>query len=87
MPGLLFALIAAVPSYSAVTKFIHNIQIKADQVWTDTGIELKAGDDLQITATGSLAYSATDKSNPGGWRGTGRTCCECSRLAIAAAGP
>ena len=62
----LLALIGAIPSYSAVTKFIHDIQIKADQVWTDTGIDLKSGDGVQLTATGTLEYSATDKSDPAG---------------------
>ena len=65
-PICLLALIAVLPSNSGVSKWTHDMQIKADQVWTDTGIDLKAGDDLQITATGSLAYSATDKSDPGG---------------------
>jgi len=35
------------------------IDVKADQVWTDTGIDLKTGDALTITATGTVTYKGS----------------------------
>lgn len=47
------------------------IDISADQAWTDTGIELNAGDALTITATGSITYGPQAAGPDGlkrGWK-------------------
>jgi len=48
------------------------MDIKADQVWTDTGIDLKPGDSLTITASGTLQFpgakaAAGPEGMPRGW--------------------
>jgi hypothetical protein len=42
------------------------IDVIADQVWTDTGIDLKAGDTLTITATGTVQYDGVRAAGPEG---------------------
>src|SRR5262249_40226667 len=33
-----------------------DVTIKASEAWTDTGVDVKAGDTIRITATGSVTY-------------------------------
>ncbi len=42
------------------------IDVRADQVWTDTGIDLKTGDVLTITATGTVQYPGAKPAGPEG---------------------
>lgn len=42
------------------------IDVSAAQVWTDTGLDLKAGDSVDITATGTIEFDAEHSSGPDG---------------------
>ena len=42
------------------------IDVSADQVWTDTDIDLKAGDALTITAAGTVQYDGARATGPEG---------------------
>ena len=68
MTGRLPALvIAAMLSTSAILFADRKeMDIPAAQVWTDTGVDLKAGDVLTITATGNIQYEAGKTSSPDG---------------------
>ena len=63
MRPFLLGLIAAGCMLAADTK---QLDVIADQVWTDTGIDLKAGDTITITATGTIQADATNTSGPEG---------------------
>ncbi len=58
--GLLLCVIAA--SVLAADK--KEVDVKADQAWTDAGMDLKAGDVLSISATGTVQYQGL-RSNEG----------------------
>ncbi|MGH9662331.1 MAG: LssY C-terminal domain-containing protein, partial [Bryobacteraceae bacterium] len=45
------------------------IEIKGDTAWTDTGLDIRAGDRLRITASGKLAYGASAAGPDGLARG------------------
>ncbi len=59
----MFCLIAAGSLWAAEKK---ELDINANQVWTDTGIDLKPGDTVTITATGTIQIDATRTSGPEG---------------------
>src|SRR4051794_13377847 len=40
--------------------------VTGEKLWTDTGIEVKAGDMLRITSTGQLQYVGAEPCGPGG---------------------
>ena len=42
------------------------LDVKADQVWTDTGIDLNAGDVVTITATGTVQFPNAKAAGPEG---------------------
>src|SRR4051812_22357170 len=42
------------------------IDISAAQVWTDSGIDLKAGDTITVAATGTLQFSGAKPCGPEG---------------------
>jgi hypothetical protein len=45
----------------------QEIQLSGDQLWSDTGIDVQAGEHIMITATGKLRYSdAQDDNGPEG---------------------
>src|SRR6516225_881430 len=44
----------------------RQIQVSAASVWTDSGIDVKAGDTLRFTATGTLQYDNAKPCGPEG---------------------
>jgi hypothetical protein len=58
----LFLLLAAVSVYASDTK---EVDVSADTAWVDTGIDVKAGDTLSISATGTVAYQANNSTPDG----------------------
>jgi len=42
------------------------LDVRADQIWTDTGIDVKAGDTLVLTATGTIQIDSSRSSGPEG---------------------
>ena len=63
MRAFLLWAIAVSVTFAAEKK---ELDIKADQLWTDTGIDLKPGDDVTITATGTLQFDGAKTSGPDG---------------------
>ncbi len=67
------ALILAVPTFavgavqaSGTATQSSDVQVPADRQWTDTGIELKAGETLKIEAKGTLQYPKASTCGPEG---------------------
>ena len=46
-----------------------NVIVNATQPWTDTGIDVGAGDRIQVTATGTVFHSDTASTDPNGLSG------------------
>ncbi len=63
MRSFLFCLLAAGNILAADQK---ELDINASQIWTDTGIDLKAGDTVTITATGTIQFDSQHTSGPEG---------------------
>jgi len=63
MRAFLLGLVATGCLWAADTK---ELDVSADQIWTDAGIDLKAGDTITITATGTIQIDATHISGPDG---------------------
>ena len=63
MRPLFLYLVAASSLYAAQQK---QIDVSATQVWTDTGLDLKAGDSVAITAIGTIQFDADHNSGPDG---------------------
>jgi hypothetical protein len=60
-------------SFTALAqKSAHDVRVAGNQVWTDTKIDLQAGDKIRITATGSIQYPTLQPTGPVGlprsWR-------------------
>ena len=52
---------------SGKLRLSQEIQLTGDQLWSDTGIDVQAGERVLITATGKLRYAdAPDDNGPGG---------------------
>jgi hypothetical protein len=52
---------------SGKRRLSQEIQITGDQLWSDTGIDVQAGEHVVVTATGTLRYSdAPDDNGPDG---------------------
>ena len=52
---------------SGKRRLSQEIQLTGDQLWSDTGIDLQAGERIVVTATGNLRYSdAPDDNDPEG---------------------
>jgi hypothetical protein len=52
---------------SGKRRLSQEIQLAGDQLWSDTGIDVQAGEHLVVTATGTLRYSdAPDDNGPEG---------------------
>jgi hypothetical protein len=52
---------------SGKRRLSQEIQVTGDQLWSDTGIDVQAGEHVVVTATGSLHYSdAPDDNGPEG---------------------
>src|SRR6185369_1361314 len=45
-----------VTTTTTTSALAHNLTIPADKQWTDTGIDLKAGDKVTITSDGSIVF-------------------------------
>jgi len=58
-------LVAAVPMCRAAQK-PQELDISGSQAWTDTGIDLKAGDTVRISATGSVHFAGAKENGPDG---------------------
>jgi hypothetical protein len=54
---------AQTPAPAPVPQKIHELDVPGNQPWTDTGVDLQAGQTATITATGKLQYM--DKNSPG----------------------
>ncbi len=63
-------LAAALVAIAANGQTSRQFDITGASQWTDTGIDLKAGDTVKFTATGTMQYS--DASQPSGPEGLGR---------------
>ncbi len=68
--GMVLTYIAVSGISAAAEK--KEIDVRADQVWTDTGIDLKPGDTITITATGTVQFQnakapAGPEGMPRGW--------------------
>ncbi|HEY7303944.1 MAG TPA: LssY C-terminal domain-containing protein [Bryobacteraceae bacterium] len=64
-------LLCAALACAALSEDKKEIDVGADQAWTDTGMDLKAGDTLTVTATGSVAYGPQTTGPDGlkrGWK-------------------
>ena len=44
----------------------HDIQVPSEKAWTDTGVDLLAGDTLRITAEGTINYTTSKTCGPDG---------------------
>ena len=58
-------LLAAVPLGNAAQK-PQELDISGAQAWTDTGIDLKAGDTVRISATGAVHFAGAKENGPDG---------------------
>ncbi len=56
---ILFSLIGL----TSVSAQIQELELQPDGGWVDTGIDLKPGDAVHITATGQLQYSTAAQDN------------------------
>jgi len=63
MRGCLLWILAASFAFAADRK---EVEVSADQTWTDTGMDVKAGDTLTITATGTVQYDNVRSTGPEG---------------------
>jgi hypothetical protein len=61
--GLWFCLMAVSCLVAADQK---TLDVNAGQAWTDTGVDVKAGDSVNITATGTVSFDANRTSGPEG---------------------
>ncbi len=61
--AVLFLAIGAGLSAGADRK---EIDVKADQIWTDTGLDLKAGEAITITAAGTVTFNGVQSTGPEG---------------------
>lgn len=59
-------LIAAAVAPFATAAEKKEIEVKANQVWTDTGIDLQAGEAITITATGTVTFDGVRTTGPEG---------------------
>jgi hypothetical protein len=66
--GLLFAIVAA----GAINvSDIKEVDVAAGSAWVDTGVDVKPGDTVNISATGTIAYQANNSTPDGlarGWK-------------------
>ena len=51
---------------AAFSQSSRQFDVSGEKLWTDTGIEVKAGDTVKITATGQLQYVGAQPCGPGG---------------------
>ncbi len=66
MCGLAFCAAGAALRSSAGQKKTFSVTVAASQVWTDTKIDLKAGEKIRIMATGTIQYPGAAASGPEG---------------------
>src|SRR5262245_29570394 len=59
-------LLALAPLTGQTQKTTKDLDIAADRVWTDTGIDCQPGDTVRITATGTLQYFGSNENGPEG---------------------
>ncbi len=59
-------LAASAPLLSGQPSSPRELDISGASPWTDTGVDLKAGDTLKITATGSLHFAGAKENGPEG---------------------
>ena len=59
-------LVSAIAATLASGADRKEVDVNANQVWTDTGIDLKAGEAVTITATGTVTYSGVQSTGPEG---------------------
>src|SRR5579863_305671 len=64
LPAILVTCASAQPQ--AGSQSPKQIDIAGSRQWTDTGIDLKRGDTLKITATGSLRFAGAKENGPAG---------------------
>src|SRR5260370_27714363 len=61
----LVLLVAAMPLSVAAQK-AQELDISGASAWTDTGINLKAGDSVRISATGTVHFAGAKENGPDG---------------------
>jgi hypothetical protein len=64
--GLALCAAGAALRSSAGDQKTFSVSVPASQIWTDTKIDLKAGEKIRITATGTIQYPGTTASGPEG---------------------
>lgn len=63
---------AAAPTSGAKRKLQGGVEVAGEKVWTETGLELQAGDKVTISSQGKLSYAANQSCGPEGLRRTWR---------------
>lgn len=63
---LLLLLVAGAPAVSAQSSSPRELDVSGEASWTDTGIDLKAGDALKLSATGTLHFTGAKANGPDG---------------------
>ncbi len=66
MCNCILAAILATSLYAQTAATPTTIDLKGDQTWVDTGIDLRIGDNVIITAVGNLQYSQSKANGPEG---------------------
>jgi hypothetical protein len=66
MPLTRVATLLFAAAFAAAGQNSRQLDISGANTWTDTGIDLKAGDTIKITATGELKYIDAGTSGPDG---------------------
>ena len=55
--------VAAAPTASGKLRLSQELQLTGDQLWSDTGMDVQAGERVLITATGKLRYADAQEDN------------------------
>ena len=63
---LLLLLAAGASPVFAQSSSTRELDVSGAAPWTDTGIDLKAGDSLKLSATGTLHFAGTKENGPDG---------------------